>query len=56
MSDIATEEDFYDIFDSIIIVLYRDEKVAERAAFDKLGNIKIRLEEQKKKEIAEKKE
>lgn len=53
VSDIATEQDFYDVFDSLMIVLYREEKAEEKAALANLGEIKTRLEAVKAKEEEE---
>ena len=50
ISEHAIEQDFYDIFDSLIIVLYREEKAEERMALDQLGDIKNRLQEQRAQE------
>lgn len=53
MSDTAIEQDFYDIFDSLMIVLYREEKVEEKMAFERLGQIKNHLETEWEKEAAD---
>lgn len=52
-SDVAIEQDFYDVFDSLIIVLYREEKTEEKSALERLGEVKNRLEAEREKEEAE---
>lgn len=54
-SDHAIEQDFYDVFDSLMVVLYREEKTNEKEALDRLGSVKTRLESEKTKEIEESK-
>lgn len=56
MSEIAIEKDFYDIFDSLMIVLYREEKTEEQNALNRLGDIKRNLELQQARELADRKE
>lgn len=54
ISDFAIEQDFYDVFDSLIIVLYREEKEEEKLALQNLNEIKNRLENVREKEENEK--
>jgi hypothetical protein len=49
-SNVAIEQDFYDVFDSLIIVLYREEKAEEKIALERLGNVKNRLETERERE------
>lgn len=52
-SDVAIEQDFYDIFDSLMIVLYREEKAEEKVVLERLDQIKERLMSEREKEVAE---
>lgn len=52
-SDVAIEQDFYDIFDSLMIVLYRQEKAAEGVALDRLTAIRDSLELHRQQEAAD---
>lgn len=54
ISDFAIEQDFYDVFDSLMIVLYREEKAEEKVALDRLGEIKDHLEIQRAQEATDK--
>jgi hypothetical protein len=53
-SDVAVEQDFFDIFDSLMIVLYQDEMKSEQLAMLRLHEIKDTLVLQKEKEAKEK--
>jgi hypothetical protein len=53
-SDVAVEQDFFDIFDSLMIVLYQDEMKSEQVAMLRLHEIKDTLVLQKEKEAKEK--
>lgn len=53
VSDVAIEQDFFDIFDSLVIVLYREEKDEEQRALNRLTQIRNSLELQKQQEAAD---
>lgn len=53
ISDTAIEQDFYDVFDSLMIVLYREEQVEEKSALARLGEVKNRLEAERARENAD---
>lgn len=54
VSEIAIEQDFFDIYDSLTIVLYREEKEEEQKALSRLTQIRNSLELQKQQETADK--
>lgn len=54
VSEVAIEQDFFDIYDSLTIVLYREEKEDEQKALSRLTEIRNSLELQKQKEAADK--
>ncbi len=53
VSDMAVEQDFYDIYDSLTIVLYREQKQEEQKALSRLTEIRDSLEFQKQKEATD---
>lgn len=56
VSEYAIEQDFVDIYKSLMIVLYRQEQSDEQAALTKLNEVKTQLQEQKAKEAKEREE
>lgn len=54
VSNVAIEQDFYDIYDSLTIVLYREEKEEEQKALSRLTQIRNSLELQRQQEEADK--
>lgn len=54
ISDYAIEQDFYDVFDSLMIVLYREGKATETEALNHLDEVRNRLQAQKAMEDEEK--
>lgn len=50
----AIEQDFFDIYNSLIIVLHKEDRVAERIAINQLYEIKNNLNDQQQKEETEK--